>query len=167
MLTVRPAMKRDIDSIRGIARSSWDAAHAPLLGAETAHSFFEREYDESRVRSKVTSDAGCFEVAVDSSGVVGFVTAAPLERSPPVFGLSWLYVHPDRWGEGIGTRLLTGVERAIEREGGERIRLGVLAANERAIRFYERAGYTHYNDYYDDRIEARGCLYVKELDITR
>lgn len=163
MLTVRPATRRDTDSIQRVASASWEAAHAPLVGAETARSFFEREYDEARIHSKIASDAGLFEVAVDEDGVVGFVTAAPLEQSPLTFGLSWLYVHPDRWREGIGTRLLTGVEKTIERREGERIRLGVLAANERAIRFYERAGYAHHSDYYDDRIEARGCLYVKEM----
>ncbi len=164
MLTVRPATRRDVDAIRGVASAAWEAAHAPLIGTETATSFFEREYDEARVRSKITSDAGIFDVAVGGDGIVGFGAATPVERSPRVFGLSWLYVHPDRWGEGIGTRLLTGVEGTIERRGGERIRLGVLAANERAIRFYEAAGYTNHNDYYDDRIEARGCLYVKELE---
>lgn len=163
MLTVRPATRRDIDAIRQVASSSWEAAHAPLIGTETGRSFFETEYDEARIRSKITSDGKIFDVAVDGEGVVGFVTAAPKKTSPRVFGLSWLYVLPGRWNEGIGTRLLTRTEQTIERRGGERIRLGVLAGNERAIRFYETAGYTHHNDYYDDRIEARGCLYKKLL----
>lgn len=163
MLTVRPAMKRDTDAIQQVASASWQAAHTPLIGAETAQAFFDQEYGEAQIRSKIVDDAGIFKLAVDADGVVGFVTAAPLDQSPHVFGLSWLYVHPDRWGEGIGTQLHTTVERAIERRGGERIRLGVLAANERAIRFYEAAGYAHHSNYYDDRIDARGQLYVKEL----
>lgn len=156
-------MTQDTDAIRQVASASWHTAHAPLISSEKANSFFEREYDEARIRAKITDDAGRFEVAVDDSGIVGFVTAAPVDQSPRVFGLSWLYVHPDRWGEGIGTQLHTTVKQAIEQRGGERIRLGVLAGNERAIHFYERAGYTHQNDYYDDRIDARGRLYVKEL----
>ncbi|UPM41661.1 GNAT family N-acetyltransferase [Halocatena salina] len=162
-ITVRPATKRDIDAIQRVARSSWQASHAPLVGTEASPSFFEQEYDKARIRAKVTNDAGQFEVAVDEDGVVGFAAAAPLNQSPLTFGLSWLYVHPDHWSEGIGQRLHTTVQRAIEQRGGERLRLGVLAENERAIRFYEHAGYTHHGDYYDDRIEARGYLYVKEL----
>ncbi|WP_185715513.1 GNAT family N-acetyltransferase [Halocatena pleomorpha] len=162
-VTVRSATKRDIDAIQRVARSSWQASHAPLVGTEASLSFFEQEYDKARIRAKITNDAGQFEVAVDDDGVVGFVAAVPLNQSPLLFGLSWLYVHPDRWGEGIGQQLHTTVQQAIERAGGERIRLGVLAENERAIRFYEHAGYTHQDDYYDDRIKARGRLYVKEL----
>lgn len=55
-------------------------------------------------------------------------------------GLKELYVHPDHWGRGIGTRLL---ERGIEVLPGDarRLRLETLTDNERARRFYEARGF--------------------------
>lgn len=55
--------------------------------------------------------------------------------------LSNLYVRPAYRDRGIGTALLERVEDELEARGVETLRLEVMAANEAARRFYERAGY--------------------------
>ncbi|MTE20531.1 GNAT family N-acetyltransferase [Streptomyces sp. TRM43335] len=65
-----------------------------------------------------------------SGTVVGFVALADDE-------VTWLYVDPDRYGEGVGTALL----RHAVAHGGPRVETTVLAGNERALGLYLREGF--------------------------
>lgn len=74
------------------------------------------------------------ETAVDSGGrLLGFVTVDP--RTGYV---DQLVVHPDHWGRGIARRL---VELAAS-HAAQGLSLDVNEENERAVRFYEAAGFT-------------------------
>jgi len=53
-----------------------------------------------------------------------------------------LYVTPAWWSTGTGRSLMGAALAALEAEGYQRAVLWVLAANNRARRFYERAGFT-------------------------
>ena len=52
-----------------------------------------------------------------------------------------LAVLPSRRGLGIGTQLLTALERELHAIGVDDLILGVLPGNEAAIRLYQRRGY--------------------------
>ncbi len=52
-----------------------------------------------------------------------------------------LYVSPDLIGQGIGRRLLEEAHTQMKSQGFEASALWVLSDNQRARRFYERAGY--------------------------
>ena len=70
-----------------------------------------------------------------------------------------LGVLPDYRGAGIGTSLLDGLERALERAGIEDLVLGVLPGNTGAMRLYERRGYRPtwmYLSRFAGRIELTG-----------
>ncbi|WP_051731849.1 GNAT family N-acetyltransferase [Kitasatospora phosalacinea] len=67
-------------------------------------------------------------------GVVGFAYLVP---DGGEVRLEQLHVRPDRTGGGIGARLLRA---ALDRFPDVPVRLDVLAANRRAIAFYERHG---------------------------
>jgi len=56
--------------------------------------------------------------------------------------LAGLYVHPDHWSHGVGHALLERVEQELRADGRDESYLWVLHGNERAIRFYERHGWT-------------------------
>lgn len=52
-----------------------------------------------------------------------------------------LAVLPSHRGRGLGTRLLTELERELEAAGVSDLIIGVLPGNEAAIRLYQRHGY--------------------------
>lgn len=69
-------------------------------------------------------------VAIRAGSVVGFVSSDPPE-------LTWLYVHPEHQGRGVGRRL---VEKALPLLGSDGHVLCV-ATNLRAVRLYESCGF--------------------------
>lgn len=70
---------------------------------------------------------------------------------------------PDRWGEGIGRRLLERAEAAVDDRGGDRMELGVMADNDRASAFYATAGFDRVDEFYDQRLDTPGYTSAKGL----
>lgn len=160
---IRPAREADVEDIRRVAEAAWHEAHAPIVGEAAVESFLEDFSDAETFRTLLDRETALLVVAVDVDGVVGFSAAGPDEVSPSGFHLSRIYVAPDRTGEGVGQRLLTHTEQSVRERGGERLTLGVMAANDRAVEFYEAAGYERTDDFYDDRLDTPGYTFAKEL----
>jgi len=76
---------------------------------------------------------------------VGFAMTGPERPLSPQSGsrgeLWAINVAPEAWGRGLGRLLLTAGERALADTGHREAVLWVVAANARAHRFYERAGW--------------------------
>ena len=123
-ITIRPYQDADWEAICGVhdrarldelLRGSVDpAAFLPLAEAAGPEGLFDGEV----------------WVACEAGGVVGFVAADDDE-------ITWLYVHPDHHGRGIGRGLL---RHAVERCGPV-VRTEVLAGNTPAIGLYESEGF--------------------------
>ncbi len=160
---VRPARRGDVDEVCQIASDAWHAAHEPIVGADAVESFLEEYYDETSFFDRVDDPETVFAVAVGGNAPVGFAVASPDDEDPGLFHLGMLYVDPDCWRDGVGSQLCSYVESAVEALGGRRIRLGVMAENDRAVGFYEAAGYERVEDFYDDRIDVRSLVYEKGL----
>lgn len=161
-VSVRPARPEDVEAVRRVARRAWYAAHEPIVGEAAVEAFLDEHYDAASVEGRIEREAGFLLVATDPA-VVGFAAAGPDDEVPGRYHLTQCYVDPDRWGEGIGGRLLERVEAAVRERGGDRLRLGVMAENDRARGFYEAAGYRPVDEFYDDRLDVDGVTYEKAL----
>ncbi|MFF0267978.1 GNAT family N-acetyltransferase [Kribbella sp. NPDC004536] len=73
-------------------------------------------------------------LALDANGV--FPTNAPHETRVRLVGI---FVEPDRWSSGVGSALM---ERFVARQVNAVGEVDVWERNSRAIRFYERHGWT-------------------------
>ncbi|MHB9286092.1 GNAT family N-acetyltransferase [Halobacteriales archaeon Cl-PHB] len=159
---VRPADRYDVPALRRISRAACETAHQPIVGEAAVEAFLVDHYATDDFQRRLDQPDAVFAVADDGSPQ-GFGFATPDDDATDRYHLSMLYVAPDRWGEGIGGRLCTYVESAVEDRGGDRIRLGVMAENDRAVGFYDAAGYEYVEEFYDDRLDVTSYIYEKEL----
>jgi GNAT superfamily N-acetyltransferase len=100
-----------------------------------------------QVRARLRDAATWFLLAQDGPSVVGMASAGPLRgeggAGPAIPGgcfVSYLYVSPERWGEGIGGLVLDAVLAEAKRRGASRIHLWTQEDNERSHRLYRSRG---------------------------
>jgi ribosomal protein S18 acetylase RimI-like enzyme len=137
-IDVRSATVADIDAIVDVAENAWYAAYGGVLDPTTIASAIEEYYGRELLEVAIERDEIAFYVAEDDD-VVGFASA---ERTwADEVELHTIYVHPDRWGEGIGSMLLERVTAWANGEGVDRIACGVLAENVIGIGFFEACGF--------------------------
>jgi GNAT superfamily N-acetyltransferase len=137
-LEIRSATPTDLEGVLSLQK----AAAVKPGGLARSPEEITRDYVEGALRAEV-----CL-VAVAADGViVGEIHAK--RESPAIFahvlgGLT-VAVHPDRQGQGVGSRLfevLIGRARALD-PPILRIELAAGAGNPGAVRLYERLGFQH------------------------
>ncbi|WP_331233205.1 GNAT family N-acetyltransferase [Natronorarus salvus] len=133
-VTVRRATGNDVDAIRRVAERTWYETYDGILDEETIASLLAAGYSSELLEARVGSDdAGLFVATVDDE-VVGYASTIPLAEDG--VGEMDVYVRPDRWGEGVGTRLLARAETHLAERGVGEIRDAVLASNGPGNAFY-------------------------------
>lgn len=162
--TVRPADPEEAESIRAVGRAAWHAAYDSIHGPETVEELFDSWWSVEDLREGATDGDRILLVAARDGDVLGMVDAGPDPEREGVFALGRLYVHPEEWGEGLGTRLVDGLRERLPGDA-DRLRLVVLAENEVGVGFYESYGFERV----DRRVEESGGEaleeYVYELEL--
>ena len=139
-IDVREATADDVEPVREVARDSWYAAYGGFIAPDAIERGLETSYDPELLAAAVAHEAIAFFVAEVDAEVVGFASA---ERTwADEVELHTLYVHPDRWGEGIGSALVDRVASWAREEGVDRVACGVLADNVVGVGFFEAVGFT-------------------------
>ena len=160
------------DAIRAHGRA-WQVAYAGLLPDDVLDEMTTEPDDDDieqwldRLPNGREDWGVAYGVAVDGT-VRGYVFVRWAETKPSVrpdeAGLKEIYVHPDWWGEGLGTTLLDAAlaEVPVDIVG---ISLEMLAENDIGRRFYESCGFEADDS---DQIEIGGeayevAIYRREL----
>ncbi|WET75983.1 MULTISPECIES: GNAT family N-acetyltransferase [Rhizobium] len=124
----------DHEAVGAIGFAAWAAGEA-----------FEDCYRDPHVIAKVQQEFAAFpdetkgEIFVaELAGVIVGWGAREGERNY----VSDLWVHPDCQGKGVGQALLLHLCELMATEGLATVRLETHARNERAIRLYERCGFS-------------------------
>jgi RimJ/RimL family protein N-acetyltransferase len=104
--------------------------------------------EERRWRELLADRHGRVYIAALGEEVVGAVsiTAARTdggrgEEVPGLAHLGRMFVHPERWGQGIGSVLLLRAVAEMQQRGYRTAQLYTGAGNTRSRRFYERHGW--------------------------
>ena len=132
-MRVRDAVPDDAEAIASVQVCSAQCGFAGIFSAE-ALATLDPEPRVALWRERLPL------VAEEEGEIVGFAHVGPSDEEP-VGEVYRLFVHPDRWGTGIGRALL---ERALDQLRGvgfSEATLWVHADNPRARRFYEAGGW--------------------------
>jgi len=125
---------------------------------------FDSWWTAEDLREGATDDDRILLVAARDGDVLGMVDAGPDPEREGVVGVGRLYVHPDEWGEGLGTRLVDDLRERLPDEVA-RLRLVVLAENEVGVSFYETYGFERVDRRVDEHGRGEHEEYVYELEV--
>jgi len=145
-VTVREASADDVAPIQHVARATWHAAYGDVLSAAAIDEQVDEWYRDDVVAEAVESDDVVYLVASEDGNVVGFTSAGPSEQvadagDEDVAQLYTIYVAPDYWREGIGSRLFDAVLDRLRERAFDAVRICVLEGNDVGRAFYEAHGF--------------------------
>jgi GNAT superfamily N-acetyltransferase len=137
---IREAVRADAEAIARVHVDSWRGAYRGLLPDEVlANLSVERR--RRGWESFLGDDASRVLVAEEDGRIVGFASVGPCAEEPDAAELFAIYLDPGYWDRGLGRGLMERAVEAMSGLGHTEAILWVLAANERARRFYEAAGW--------------------------
>lgn len=142
-MEIRSATSADARAIAEIHVAGWRTAYRDMMpDAFLAALSVDRR--EDGWHSAIAGGMPRILVAVESGRVVGWIAFDRCRDSdqPRDTGEIWaLYVGPEYISRGVGRSLWLAAQAALVAAGFRRVTLWVLAANERACRFYQTAGF--------------------------
>ena len=128
-IEVRPAEKTELDRLAAIWHEVWHESHAPLMPAELA-----RLRTLENFRDRLEAILPDIRVVGPAGTPVGFCIIKGSE-------LYQLYLSAEARGTGAAAALLANGEDRISDLGYDVAWLGCAVGNDRAARFYEKAGW--------------------------
>ncbi|MCM2386942.1 GNAT family N-acetyltransferase [Streptomyces albipurpureus] len=135
----------DCGAVARIRLRGWQYAYAGLMPRSYLNAMSAAEYTE-KLRGFLSDGSGATThlVAEREGGVVGWACYGPCrdEGAPATQGEVYaLYVVPEEISTGVGRALMTELTTRAEARGLPELLLWVVKGNDRARRFYEKAGF--------------------------
>ncbi len=147
VVNIRNANKNDLDEIVEMWYTLATSHQEMMRGYELAEDC--REKWRNFVEDGLDKEGMCTFVAERERDLVGFLNVVIRERMG-IFEDAHLgmildvFVKEEKRGEGVGTQLTKRAERWIKEKGINVAVLTVSPENERAVKFWEEAGYETY-----------------------
>ena len=146
-LCIRPANPADADGIARLQHLSHTTSFRPFAPAAwVAARDLEVYRRDWRERLSIADEFSRTWIALEGRDIVGVLSARWLPEDPTGFGrreaiIRSGHIHPQRIGLGIGRQLWHCVHSFLRDHRFALASLDVIAANVRARRFFERAGF--------------------------
>lgn len=143
-ITVRAAVIGDADALGRVHAASWRVAYAELGPSFLATiEDTERAALWERVITGPEENGDVFVSVIDEevNGLVNIRRSRDAEAAESVGEVIALYVAPHAWGVGCGRALMDHGVHSLAQQGFSEATLWVLETNDRARRFYEKAGW--------------------------
>ncbi len=164
MLDVRDATPADAHAIATVDVASWHATYRGLIADDVLARMSINDHERHWLDRITGAPAPNHTLVLTRQAVVlGFAATGPtrVADQPTTGELHALYLAPDVWGQGLGTRLHTCALDRLRTSGFLRACLWVLDTNTRARRFYHQHGW---HDTDDTVLDQRGsALLIRQL----
>ena len=82
-----------------------------MLAIEEANLTSEEAFSRQSIEESIRKTAGTFLVAGDENQLLGYVLGEAQYLHPKWIEIKSLIIHPDHWGQGLGTLLLAALKQ--------------------------------------------------------
>ncbi|MGD1927819.1 MAG: GNAT family N-acetyltransferase [Leptolyngbyaceae cyanobacterium] len=126
---------------------------------DTVLASFDQVFDDPKSSASIW-------IVDDDSGIHGVAYTEPERMTDRVHNLLLVAVHPDKQKQGIGTKLVTQIERSVLQANGRLLLVETMAIKDFAHvrQLYERLGFrreAEIRDYYADGLDK--VIYSKSM----
>ena len=140
VITIQPATPADIPTLGSLARRIWDEYYPGIITREQIDYMLARMYDATTIRREM-AEGVAWDLVRRPTEPVGFISYS-FDAADFRVKLSKLYLLPQLHGCGIGRHMLQHVQATAAQLGAREVWLQVNKRNTRAIRAYQRAGFS-------------------------
>ncbi len=165
MTVIRRALAADAADLAALGRATFAAAFGHLYWPADLKAFLDEAHSLERTARDLTDPACALWLAEAGGEAVGYALAGrcdlPHPEVTPACGeLKRIYVAPGAQGGGLGSRLMAEALAWLERDGPQRLWIGVFSGNLGAQRLYERQGFEKVGEYYFQVGQARDREFI-------
>jgi diamine N-acetyltransferase len=145
-LLIRPADPAEVRVLASFGARAFAAAFAAQNDPGDIQDYIISNFSTEQVRRELEDHHSVFLVALTEGVLIGYAKLRAGKAPPPVTGpepieLQRIYLDPAWLGMGIGQALLMACLTSAAERGFKSMWLGVWQENQRAIAFYQRAGF--------------------------
>jgi diamine N-acetyltransferase len=131
--------KKDIREIQVLARRIWNEAYGTMLSKEQIDYMLELMYSEKVIAEEI-SNGIAWDIILDDDRPCGYLSYAFAEDNS--VKLSKIYIEKGSRGKAIAADAVNRILQYAKRNGRHYVFLTVNKNNKRAIRAYEKSGFT-------------------------
>jgi ribosomal protein S18 acetylase RimI-like enzyme len=139
-IVIRRWQKNDLGSIRRLTWQSWIATYSSFIPENDLRSYFDAHYTDVSLLSMFEDPSGQGFVAETDDHIVGYLRLF-FNRGENRVYIPSLHVLQDFQGQSIGKRLLESAEEYAAGKHMDRVWIGVMVKNRRALVYYRKLGF--------------------------
>jgi len=140
-ILIRRWLRADLAAIPQLLLETWLDAYGPFIPRADLAGYLQSRYSQPKLEA-LFADPDVTGLVAEADGAVAGYAKLYDARAEQRFYLHQLYILPAKQGLGLGRRLMVCAEERARELGADRIWLGVMVKNARAVAWYKKMGYT-------------------------
>lgn len=146
-ITIRKASLADVDTIVHLGRETFIEAFAKDNTEADLNKYLQKYHNAEKITSEINTTNSTFFIAQDGDLPVGFMKLNTGDAQTEPLGdehieIERIYVKASHYGKKIGQLMMDKAILVAHQKDKKIIWLGVWEKNQRAIRFYEKNGFS-------------------------
>lgn len=143
---IRPVLNSEVDTLRQIARETFDVAFRALNTEATMNQYMEEAFHREKLSAELANPGSRFYFMVVDGEMAGYLklndTNAQTDiHDPNSLEVERIYVKKTHQGKRLGRRFIAHALHIAGEMGKQYVWLGVWEKNAEAIAFYKNVGF--------------------------